>query len=122
MDSRNRNQMGQFVPGHKSQGGRPKGFGGLMRGIQEATNEGRDLWNYAMEVWTNPNHPMHEKHAWDAFVWLTERGYGKAVSQHEIHAQVTAVAGPTMPAEIALGSVEDRIQWLRVHAPHLLTD
>lgn len=64
----------QFKPGNNANpGGRPKGFARLIR---EQTNNGADLVAYALEVWQNGK----ERERWEAFQWLSDRGFGKAPS------------------------------------------
>lgn len=120
MSDRERNSAGQFLPGHRSRGGRPKGFAGLAKLVQESTGDGAELVEFALAVFRDPNRTMPER--MQAHQWLSLRGFGQPVAQHEIHADIVATAGPTMPTEIALGPVDDRVAWLRLHAPHLLTE
>ncbi len=59
-------------------GGRPKGWAGLASYIQERTNDGRALIDYAMEVWLDAKGLYSPQQRWEAHNWLADRGYGKA--------------------------------------------
>jgi Family of unknown function (DUF5681) len=59
-------------------GGRPRGWAGLASYIQERTNDGRALIDYALEVWLDPHNHYSPQQRWEAHNWLADRGYGKA--------------------------------------------
>lgn len=59
-------------------GGRPRGWAGLASYIQERTNDGRTLIDYALEVWLDEKGMYSPQQRWEAHNWLADRGYGKA--------------------------------------------
>lgn len=87
---------GQFGPGNKG-GGRPKGFAGLAASIRKATNDGSELVEWALLVWRDPNVPLNVR--WDAFVWLSDRGFGKPLTMIDLNA---SLAVPKSAIELAV--------------------
>lgn len=90
-----RDQRGRFVPGVSGNvRGRPRGFAGVAEKILSETDDGAELVRYALEIWRDPSRPFAERNAMHA--WLSDRGLGKAVAQHELH--VTAHQDDETPA------------------------
>lgn len=77
-------------------GGRPKG---LARRIREMTADGETLIEYAISVWQGDN----PKLAWEAFTWLSDRGFGKPTQALEL----TGAEGG--PIEFAVQEARDKL-------------
>lgn len=80
-----------------NKGGRPKGFKGLAREIQERTGDGRDLVEFALKVFKGE--PLVEggptpklELRWQALEWLSDRGFGKPVQSIDLN---VSEGGPT---------------------------
>lgn len=75
-----------FVKGQSgNKRGRPKGttgFKGLAQDIRRRTKDGKELIDFAMKMFRDEKNLHHVR--WDAFVWLTERGFGKAVQTIDV--------------------------------------
>lgn len=89
------NELTRFKKGNKAAlgRGRPKGFKGLAKKIQRETEGGDELLEFALAVFRGggPEGSGFEhlgkkfSERWDAFVWLSDRGYGKAPLVIEAH-------------------------------------
>lgn len=78
-----RDNSGRFVPGHRSNGGRPKGFAGVARMILTETRDGAELVEFALETLRNEENEMRDRLA--AHSWLSDRGLGKPLQSLELH-------------------------------------
>lgn len=85
---------------HVRRGGRPKGFRGLAKMIAKETRDGRELVEYALEVFRGEKTMRHEK--WEALQWLADRGFGKPLTMIDLDA---AVDGPTTPVKLDLAKL-----------------
>ena len=70
--------------------GRPKGFKGLAREIQQRTDDGRELVEFALKVFKGE--PVTEggqvpklELRWQALEWLSDRGFGKPVQSVDLN-------------------------------------
>lgn len=106
-----RDAMGRLLPGQSAnRSGRPKGVAALAKAIQEKIGHDR-LMSYAEDVWLNreqrvddngdelfyeDGEPVYQRanysqsDRWQAFQWLSERGWGKPVIAVDINAMVAS--------------------------------
>jgi hypothetical protein len=70
-----------FRPGESGNvGGRPKGFGALIR---EQTRDGAELVDFALSILRGKRGAKLDQRL-DALCWLADRGWGKAIQSTEI--------------------------------------
>jgi hypothetical protein len=103
---------GRFAVGN-SGGGRPKGWSTIAKMVAEATSDGRELVEFALATFRDPERTHGERMA--AHAWLSDRGYGRPVQATEIYAEVSAGVRPNFGAM----TIEERIAYLKVHRPDL---
>lgn len=66
--------------------GRPRGFKGLARKIQIESKDGAEFTKFAFEVFRGTHDAQTTfGQRWEAFLWLSDRGYGKAPQVIEVH-------------------------------------
>lgn len=76
-----RNAKGHLLPGHTANpGGRTRKFKGLAKMVREVCEDGQQLVDFAHGVFVNETKIYTHSQQWDAFNWLADRGFGKAVS------------------------------------------
>lgn len=98
-----RTNDGRIAPGHSgNKAGRPKGFAGLAAAIRQQTKDGAELVEWALLVWRDPNVPLNVR--WDAFVWLTDRGFGKPLTMIDLNA---SLAQPKSALDLAVLAQDD---------------
>lgn len=83
--------------------------------IMDATGDGAELVQWALDTWRDPERSHAERAA--AHAWLSDRGLGKAVAQHELN--ITA-AVPQLPPNIGAMSRDERVAWFKANRPELL--
>lgn len=75
--------MSLFTPGQSGNpAGRPKGFRGVARMIAEATRDGAELVEFALEVLRLTDAKVSDRLA--AHAWLSDRFLGKPLQQMEL--------------------------------------
>ncbi len=66
--------------------GRPRGFKGLAKKIQVNTRDGDEMLEFALSVFRGTHDAQTTfGQRWEAFQWLSDRGYGKAPQVIEVH-------------------------------------
>ena len=77
-----RDSKGRFLKGTANPNpvGRPKQFKGLAAMIRAQTDDGAELVRFALGVFRNAENVYKHSEVWDAFIWLADRGFGKAVN------------------------------------------
>ncbi|MBV8756809.1 MAG: hypothetical protein JO257_06030 [Deltaproteobacteria bacterium] len=75
-----------FKPGDPriNRAGRPRGFAGVARMIAEATGDGRELVDWALRVWRDPDNVHTHSERAAAHDWLSSRYLGRPLQQSEI--------------------------------------
>src|SRR5262249_50279464 len=90
---------GQFVEGEPGNpGGRPKGFGELIRAM---TADGADLVAFVHGVFANPANSIFVRMV--AATWLADRGFGKP----KITTEILQSAPPRPPLDLSKLTIEE---------------
>ena len=91
-----RDARGKLLPGGVSLNPRGRGvaFRGMVQHIREQTSDGAELVEFALKVFRGVDPTTGAKiykhsEQWDAHNWLTERGFGKAITPIDIQTQST---------------------------------
>jgi len=88
--------------------GRPRGFRGLARAIQEATDGGEELIEFALATFRNPERTHAER--WAALDFLAARGHDRPVQ----HADLEISARPSLPSTWATMTREERLAFINL--------
>jgi hypothetical protein len=66
-------------------------FQRLAKKIQSETGDGQELLTFAMDVWRDTSRNFKDR--WDAFTWLSERGFGRSPQIVDIHMSTHTTVG-----------------------------
>ena len=93
-------ELTQFKKGQiANPDGRPKGFKGLAKDIRKKANGDNSIFiEWAWSVWQGTCEDMlvTSRQRWEAFLWLTDRVYGKAPAVIELHTEEVVVTMATL--------------------------
>lgn len=95
---------GHYAKGSSgNRSGRPNGWAGMARAIQAETRDGAELREFALEVFRNKAGLYALSDRFRAFEWLSDRGWGKAVTMVDLQA---VVASAPLAADVDATAIE----------------
>lgn len=106
-----RDERGRFRPGHVGRGGRPRGFGGMVRMIADETGDGAELVTFALGVLRDEEASADRR--WAALSWLADRAFGKPASAVDVSVSTPA----NLPPDWSALSPVQKAGWLDAHVP-----
>lgn len=86
-----RGELAESVPKKAIQKAGKASFQRLAEQIQRETGDGAELMKFALDVWRNTSLPFSDR--WNAFIWASERGFGKAPQIIDIQMDVRTSVG-----------------------------
>jgi hypothetical protein len=109
-----RGKDGRWLPGHspKPGPGRPTGFAGLARKIRDATGDGQELLEIALEIARDKKAKHRDRIA--AVQLLCDRGWGKPLQSVELHAAISTTGAALPTADITALPLERQRELLAI--------